>query len=609
MEPSTHPDPPPAGPSSRELVGRALAGRYQLTHLLGRGGHGAVYHAIQHPIRRPVAVKIFMPVGTCDVARMRARFMAEAGVLAQLRHPNNTTLLDYGQDQSGVLFMVQELLDGQTLASALRGGARLGVQRAANIACQVLSALAEAHSRGVIHRDVKASNVMLIRDCAGRERVKLIDYGIARALDPHVRRVETVAGVVIGTPTYMAPEQIRQQRMTPATDLYATGVLLYVMLMGRPPYTGASALDILRQHIEGPPPMLTGVRPMMAAVIRRAMARNPSARFGRADDMLTALEVAVADAMEHRVQRRESRFRDRWPDAPATEWIPLPTGSVTWSVRKRPVLASAVPEIAPKPPRPLEAPVPVRDGLSSPGAGTGPDFAPSFSEASEVDAPPARSDWRLVGAIMAAGLTVGLSIGVYVAEPVDDTPTRIVLSAGDVPEHRSTGSLMTILAPIRRAYETAAEPTQRSAPAPEPKRDPPRRPSVDRAEEQSRASTDRKVPRRPPPAPVRRPSGNPRAKTPRVVSSPLNGAPAARRSNAEPSPDRAASELAMPALVAHEPSALDRARQIQRSATICDCKTALRIARKGPIVTVSAALRLREHCIDDGPTSCTSGGG
>lgn len=286
------------------LVGRVLGGRYRLDELIGRGGFGAVYRAQQLALERSVAIKINIHVHRPSLA---ARFKREARVMARLSHPGCVTLLDYGEEDDGLIYMVQEYVDGQSVRELLDAEGHLDPPRAIHIVDGVLSALAAAHRLGIIHRDIKPSNIM-ISAAHGEEEVRVLDFGIAKIFDSEldVTRL-TESGRVIGTPAYMAPEQIRSLDVSPRTDLYAAGVLLFHLLTGRKPFEGSSVFDIYRHHLETPPPTAAGrLSPALSAFIDRAMAKEPQGRFDSAAAMRESLKRAADGIYEEGIAPREA---------------------------------------------------------------------------------------------------------------------------------------------------------------------------------------------------------------------------------------------------------------------------------------------------------------
>ncbi|MEZ4475281.1 MAG: serine/threonine-protein kinase [bacterium] len=278
-------------------MGRVLGGKYHLIDVLGRGGFGAVYRALQAPVGRMVAVKVIGGRHADDMEDLRARFMREARAIASLRHHATVALHDFGED-ADVLYMVLEVVEGETLRDVLKREGRLGVGRAIHIARQILETLQEAHTLGLVHRDLKPSNVMLSLTPFGDDKVRVLDFGIAKIVEAERSDgIETSKGMVYGSPAYMAPEQA-QARAEPRSDLYAVGVMLYEMLTGERPFGGESDLQIILAHLRFPVPdglERAGVPVAVADVIHRALAKDPADRVASAADMAVALGQAVAD--------------------------------------------------------------------------------------------------------------------------------------------------------------------------------------------------------------------------------------------------------------------------------------------------------------------------
>lgn len=275
------------GNSPPELTPGHRIGRYTVTRPLGRGGMGVVYVARDERLDRDVALKMIAGLPD-DTAR--TRFWREARAAASVNHPHICQVFEVDDSPDGI-FLTMELLEGEPLDRRLMRGA-LGPQEAVPIALGVLGALGALHARGVLHRDVKPSNVFITP-----HGPKLLDFGLARAalagavhLDPSAPTPVTEAGMIIGTPQYMAPEQVTGATLDGRTDLYAVGAVIFQMLAGRPPFTG-SATDILFAALREHPPALQGPPAVVAIdrVIRRAMRKDPADRYGAADQMAADL--------------------------------------------------------------------------------------------------------------------------------------------------------------------------------------------------------------------------------------------------------------------------------------------------------------------------------
>lgn len=245
-----------------------LAGRYRLESLLGQTAMAEVWLAQDLELERPVALKLLTPEAD------RTRFDREARAAASLSHPNVTRLYDYGEDD-GRLYMALEYLPGGTLEMRLADGRRLQDDETAAIAAQLAAGLAHAHDHGLVHRDVKPANVLFDDE----DRPKLADFGIARVADAHSI---TEAGTIIGTATYISPEQAAGKPAGPASDVYSFGVLLYRMLTGRLPFESESPLELAQMHREVRAPAIALLRPdappELVQVAEDALAKDPRKR-------------------------------------------------------------------------------------------------------------------------------------------------------------------------------------------------------------------------------------------------------------------------------------------------------------------------------------------
>ncbi len=328
--------------NAEDHIGRLLAGKYRLEALVGRGGFGAVYRATHEPLGRTVAVKICLFDGRRD---LHARFVREAQIQSALRHPSCVTLLDFGEDD-GVFYMVQEFVVGRTLSEILEREGPMPARRAVAIVCDVLELADTAHRLGIVHRDLKPGNVMLTLGDDGHEHVRVLDFGIAKIIDDS--RDDGVdltrTGATLGTPSFMAPEQIRRGPIGPGTDIYAIGAMLYRLCAGYGPFVGEVAFDVLRMHLEAPPPRLPFAAPALDRVIAKAMAKAPAARFATAGDMRAALAgIADLDAVEvdrtfeslptgllHQASETISAHGEqwRWTESPRGRWGPLIVGAL-----------------------------------------------------------------------------------------------------------------------------------------------------------------------------------------------------------------------------------------------------------------------------------------
>src|SRR6202034_1289241 len=261
-------------------VPRVFSNRYELTHLIARGGMAEVYRARDRLLDRPVALKVLFPELSVDRAFVE-RFRREAQNAAKLSHPNIVPVFDWGED-AGSYFIVMEFIDGKPLSAVLRESGPLEANRAAAIASQVAAALASAHRHGVVHRDIKPGNVLITDD----GQVKVTDFGIARAVNTEESLTQT--GAVMGTATYFSPEQAAGIGVDARTDIYSLGVVLFEMLTGRPPFLGDTPVSVASKHVRDIAPMprelLDTVPVELEAVTMKAMAKLPEQRYDNAED-------------------------------------------------------------------------------------------------------------------------------------------------------------------------------------------------------------------------------------------------------------------------------------------------------------------------------------
>ena len=271
------------------MVGEVISGRYELEQLVGSGGMSNVFRAHDRLLERTVALKILHEQFTRDEDYVE-RFRREARAVAQLAHPNIVTVIDRGE-QDGRQYIVFEYIDGENLKELTSHGP-LDPHDAIRLTLQVARALAFAHDRGVVHRDVKPQNVLLNDD----GQAKVTDFGIARSLDVHG---VTQTGTVLGTSDYIAPEQARGQKVDPKTDIYSLGAVLYELLAGDVPYKGDNFVAVAMRHVNEPPPSVLDRRPdcplRLDLAIQRAMAKDPEERFASMDEFIDELEACLAE--------------------------------------------------------------------------------------------------------------------------------------------------------------------------------------------------------------------------------------------------------------------------------------------------------------------------
>jgi len=282
-------------------VGEVIAGKYLVERLLGAGGMGAVFEVSHRATGRRFAIKWLRPsLASHDDLVMR--FIREAQAACRIDHPNVVQVYDVGQERDSC-FMLMELLRGETLSVRLRRVGKLSVTEACQILVPVCQGVSAAHAVGVVHRDLKPDNIFLCRSNAGGELPKVLDFGVAKLPQQAEATTNTLtaSGMIMGTPLYMAPEQLKARAVDGRTDVYALGVVLYEMLGGTVPFNANSYAELMVQVLTGQPQALRVLNPSLpdavVRVVEAAMARDPHARFASADELARALtwcEASVA---------------------------------------------------------------------------------------------------------------------------------------------------------------------------------------------------------------------------------------------------------------------------------------------------------------------------
>lgn len=302
--------------STDPLVGSIIGGTYRVKHRIGRGGMADLYAAEHLRLERPVAIKILRAERELDPL-VRARFEREAAALSRIQSPHVLQVIDILTVPDGRPCVVNELLEGETLEEHLLRRSPLTPLAAVRIAAQVTEALAEAHSNEVVHRDVKPSNVFLLRS-HGEVRAKLIDFGVAQLGQSDARLTRTRG--LIGTPPYMAPEQARGLRADERTDVYGVGALLYRMVTGRVPHAGTTAEQVVLSVLEKEPAractLQSGLPHCLSALIEKAMARDRAQRYPNMLELQQALQELERALIEHNRQQsarlRRLERSERW---------------------------------------------------------------------------------------------------------------------------------------------------------------------------------------------------------------------------------------------------------------------------------------------------------
>jgi eukaryotic-like serine/threonine-protein kinase len=346
-----------------------LSGRYETGERLGAGGMSNVYKATDRILERTVAVKI-LAEHLSDDPRFVARFKREALAVAKLIHPNIVQVYDTGVDEDRH-YIVMEYVEGRSGAQILQRQGPVEPEIAAEIGVQACAGLDYAHRRGIIHRDVKPGNLMIVGGPVGGGEmvVKLTDFGIARAIEQ--TRI-TQVGSVVGTAAYLAPEQVRGEEATPATDVYALGVVLYQFLTGRLPYEGSSLAELaVRQQNEKPLPPSTyngDVPETLGGAVLRALEGDPNRRYASADELASGLRLGLeGEDVTLPLEEGTAATRTLGGDTAATRNLGRDTAQTEYrpaSQTRRPAPRSPAPAPAPAPP-PRRAAEPRRRGSFS----------------------------------------------------------------------------------------------------------------------------------------------------------------------------------------------------------------------------------------------------
>ena len=280
------------------LVGTTLAGKYRIDARLNEGGMGTVYRGCHVLMDKTVAIKVLRPSLAAD-EKIVARFSREARAASRISHPNALSVTDFGEDESGHVFLVMEFLSGRTLKQVIRDEGPLPLQRVVDITRQIVDALNAAHSQGVVHRDLKSDNIMLL-DTTTADYAKVLDFGIAKINEPDgvTDTNLTAPNLVIGTPQYMSPEQcVQDSEIDARSDIYSLGVILYEMLVGHVPFSGDSPTMVMMKHLQEPVPSVLDERsdlpPAVARVVARAMAKVRDNRYQNVAELIEDLVIAA----------------------------------------------------------------------------------------------------------------------------------------------------------------------------------------------------------------------------------------------------------------------------------------------------------------------------
>ncbi len=275
---------PVAAPSQQTYpLGTLVADRYRIDAVLGIGGFGAVYRCTQLNMDQTVAVKVLRADHLSSVEHVK-RFSGEAQAVSRLRHPNTIRVFDFGTHQDGALYLAMEYIEGETLGHRFDTKGALPWPQMVRILTQICHSLTEAHAAGLVHRDLKPENVMLLPVAGDPDFVKVLDFGIAKQQNAAGASNLTETGMIMGTPTYMSPEQAKGEPIDGRSDVYALGVLAYEALVGRPPFLGDTPMTVLVKHIKDPPPVfiregaLREVPRELEQLVLQCLAKDPRQR-------------------------------------------------------------------------------------------------------------------------------------------------------------------------------------------------------------------------------------------------------------------------------------------------------------------------------------------
>ena len=279
------------------LLGATLAGRYLIEELIGEGGMGRVYRAVHHELPRHFAIKVLFGE-LAALSEMRARFRMEAESAARLDHPNLVPVVDVGETEEGLLYLAMEYVAGRDLAEIIESEGPLEPERAAALARRLCRGLQHAHERGMVHRDFKPDNVIVVEE-DGIEVPRIADFGLAVAVqDAGAGGRLTRKGETMGTPPYMSPEQLTGRPVDARSDLYGLGVVLYEMLTGKTPFEG-SVFEVVRQVASGAPPAMSerapgvAVPPELERVVMKLLSARPEDRHASAAEVMADLESVI----------------------------------------------------------------------------------------------------------------------------------------------------------------------------------------------------------------------------------------------------------------------------------------------------------------------------
>jgi serine/threonine-protein kinase len=294
----TPPTPRQALDRASSLSGHVLDDRYQVVKKLGEGGMSFVYLAKEVSTGHDVAIKVLSPRLASDKSSVE-RLRREAGLAMRLEHPNVCRILRLGESEDGLIYLVMPFLQGELLSDREVRDGPMALAPGVEVLRQVCAGLHSAHELQIVHRDLKPENIMLVREDGDRERAVVMDFGLAkeRRADPAIAKL-TATGIILGTPEFMSPEQIRGKPLDARSDIYALGIVAFEMFSGKLPFQGRNAQEMMIARLRGEPPALRQLRPdlpvSLEKALARAMATSPDARYATALEFAAALEAPAS---------------------------------------------------------------------------------------------------------------------------------------------------------------------------------------------------------------------------------------------------------------------------------------------------------------------------
>ena len=335
--------PPIPVPHTGDLTGRTIAARFRIERKLGEGGMGTVYKAEHVKMNRPCAIKILNASALTDPEAL-PRFTREAQMSSRIDHPHAVTIYDYGESEEGLVYLAMEFVEGETLTDVLAREGKFSLERAAKVARRIGDALDAAHALSIVHRDLKPDNIMLARKGTDTDWVKVLDFGIAKmAEDKDKRNDLTQAGLIIGTPYYMSPEQVAGDKLDPRSDVYSFALIVYEMLAGELPFEGQNTQAVMVSRLTMSPKPLRlsnhSIPPAVEAAVMRGLARERDLRTPTAGQFVAEFEAAIAGTWPGAAPDAMATHRQGRPDTLSMQPPPVtapPPGGYTTPVSPQP---------------------------------------------------------------------------------------------------------------------------------------------------------------------------------------------------------------------------------------------------------------------------------